>query len=740
MNLEQIIADTPMAPTIVNPGSKFVVVTYWWGRGNLNYNTARPCVDFYEDLLRRPFSVFQTIGIDPDRIYFHVTENRLQWFTTNNTLRAFYQRKAEQYARSGAFNANNDVINIKRVILRITLKAFNEQWVIAANLARIHNELAEIKARRGDNPDVILADLNALKARKEAATNELTAALRPYILELRTELQYKAPRTYDAMIADWETQCRKNGCNYMAVEYPAFARPGGYQLAINAKPLFIQRALESCEGRAVVYIDGDMTIRKYPLIFDMPDVDFMARGWHIDPRSSYKYKESILVDPYTFETSGGIMYFSYTHEARRLLELWIAESAKLYQTGKADDRIISMIFNTKRLLSIMKIIQLPIEYLWLTLDYDDSVEDDDKNAAAIYVDHPECLTSEDTAAAGGASSSRQPKFYSGIDTTYPRSETLYERVMFPSKEMADTFRPWLDYIGNATYFDSVEDDRLIDEAPFCVVKYDDEYGKKTDIFRANMAAIATHPNILANNNNARNTGISTLNEETFTIRNILMQLHMKRDILYLPTTANERYTQAMRDFIAQPVGSNNIEFIFVDTSIAKPTYNDVFQYNIDLTQPMLIKSGNPLLFTMFALMENVPELATFFHKNYQFQSRIRLHILKPKKLLHTSIISAPRVAEVSALEVVPEPVSIPQAVPEPEPVSIPQIVPEALPNTMYGGALLDRNTDDAYNAMYPIGVGVANLRNATGGRRKRVTRRVKGKHRRTTRNHKKMRR
>ena len=30
-------------PTIVNKDSNFVVITYWWGRGNLNKNTQRPC-------------------------------------------------------------------------------------------------------------------------------------------------------------------------------------------------------------------------------------------------------------------------------------------------------------------------------------------------------------------------------------------------------------------------------------------------------------------------------------------------------------------------------------------------------------------------------------------------------------------------------------------------------------------------------------------------------------------------
>ena len=35
--------------------------------------------------------------------------------------------------------------------------------------------------------------------------------------------------------------CEKNNCNYLSVEYNEFTREGGYQLAINAKPKFIQK-------------------------------------------------------------------------------------------------------------------------------------------------------------------------------------------------------------------------------------------------------------------------------------------------------------------------------------------------------------------------------------------------------------------------------------------------------------------------------------------------------------------
>ena len=56
--LLDIINKTNKSPTIVNENSNFVVVTYWWGRNNLNQNTARPCIAFYEDIIKRTIKYF----------------------------------------------------------------------------------------------------------------------------------------------------------------------------------------------------------------------------------------------------------------------------------------------------------------------------------------------------------------------------------------------------------------------------------------------------------------------------------------------------------------------------------------------------------------------------------------------------------------------------------------------------------------------------------------------------------
>ena len=180
-------------------------------------------------------------------------------------------------------------------------------------------------------------------------------------------------------------------------------------MAINAKPYFIQKALAKSGGRAIVYIDGDMFVRKYPHIFDTENVDFMARGWWSDPRAADNYQDSagVMMDPYMFETSGGIMYFADSKKSKQLLKYWIDDTQKPRNDGKADDRILSLTFNVRKLLLDITSIQLPIEYLWLTINYSpramEKMYDWDFGMVrkSVIIEHPECLTTEDTATGAG---------------------------------------------------------------------------------------------------------------------------------------------------------------------------------------------------------------------------------------------------------------------------------------------------------------------------------------------------
>ena len=245
----------------------------------------------------------------------------------------------------------------------------------------------------------------------------------------------------------------------------------------------------------------------------MKDIDFMARGWWIDPRSSWKMSESIMYDPYNFETSGGTMFFSSSEEANKLIQLWIKTAENPVNDGKADDRVLSLIFNTKAVLTWIRVIQLPIEYLWLTLDYDERMIDEvyDYNISemdsTIFIDHKECLTSEDTATGAGASSNRQPKFYDFLEDLTPCSETTHEYIMF--KDLIQTNPESTNHI---TTFMALSDN------------------EKTDIENTRNKSILEHKSKLATSSNVSPTG-----EDKNTLKATIKELKdQKTSILFLP--------------------------------------------------------------------------------------------------------------------------------------------------------------------------------------------------------------
>jgi hypothetical protein len=465
------------------------------------------------------------------------------------------------------------------------------------------------------------------------------------------KLRYKPSITYDEMIIGWEKECEKVNCNHMAIEYNDFTKPNGYQLAINAKPMFIKKALELCHPRNVLYIDGDMYVRHYPHIFDMKDVDYMARGWNIDPRSSDRFIESILYDPYTFETSGGTMFFSQSEEANKLLGLWITETKKPINKGKADDRIISLLFNTKKLLCNMKIIQLPIEYLWLTLFYDDVVGgflydyDKDVITESIFIDHPECLTSEDTAAGSGASNQRTPFIYDKFiaDITDPVSEELYEYIFFKDKELVKSMEYYFKYMKNAYYFydgnQSLVEKKFVtpggsldeNEQPLYIFGYDKKFNKKNDIHDKNIDLMEKAD--LSRFQKNEDDILEIKNIEFIELIPILLKcMKENQKCIYLPDTHDPEYYNT---FKAKNI-YKKLEIVYVPlkTSTINDSYNNFYKLGIDTKEPLYINSGeDSVLFKYLSMFNNIDEFTEYMIIGcYFFISLVRVgYLLKGKK-------------------------------------------------------------------------------------------------------------
>jgi hypothetical protein len=731
--LRELISRTSDSPTIVNPNSHFVVITYWWGRGNLNNNVARPCVSFYEDFFKKIIK-FAVSSIDSaSKMYQDDPEkltdfkDKLTYITESGTFSNILRRKINEYLaniysyagimdnssdkfqqalqfleklkETGKTPANYEFKNaeylffilyfISREYIKLNKQNIVDLFMINSTIQQLKaqflnnvqsidykTQLKDLTQRKNGINDLIKKSLNIknnyeldnVKVENKQLLKYLTKIYSDNDIQNKSlnelliqELRYLSPLKFEEMIDNWKAQCSKQQCNFMAVEYPEFARPGGYQMAINAKPLFIKKCLQLCGGKSVLYIDGDMNIRKYPVLFDLTDVDYMARGWWIDPRSSYKMDESISYDPYTFETSGGTMFFSNSEESNLLLDMWINESGKTYQRGKADDRIISMIFNTKKLVLNMKVIQLPIEYLWLTLDYNERLLENeiyDYNEtlmdASIIIDHPECLTSEDTASGSGASNDRTPKFYNFLEENVePVSEEYFEYLAFPEMKYTEGLKDYLNFMSNVFYIDDgnkilyekgfVEQGRNTsdNEQPLYIFPFQKKMGNKNEISEI----------IVKRSQTMNTTGLYVFNEglNIAEIQDVhfmkeeepdkpdlvkVMALIYKllnegKNVLYKPSTTDPTIYQNFMDNMTSKY--KNCEFAFVPIFNGK-TYNDIYRPLIDTNNCIYINYKSTFMKHFITLFESMDAMSSYVNNGfYQLISSVRIAYLIKRK-------------------------------------------------------------------------------------------------------------
>lgn len=731
--LSNIINRTTKPPTILNESSNFVVVTYWWGRGNLNQNTARPCVSFYEDVIKKATkylldlinkAIYQHAEIEiPElirRIFNSYEKNRRPFTykqiigkTTSSYLNSIYafcnvdskltdnekDEKAREILEMNKQN-NKTPVNfvyknhkeVEEFLFSIVKYAIlmNKNEII--DLYSINVQISELSKlftenNKNQNQNEFKERIKVLYNRKSEIDNAMKMNLKnkknhnassgfdnekynnTNIFDiLNIELRYLNPLSFEAMIDQWDNACRMMNCNFLSVEYPEFAQPGGYQLAINAKPLFINKCLELCSSRNVLYIDGDMYIRKYPIIFDMRDVDFMARGWWIDPRSSWKMLQSIMYDPYTFETSGGTMFFSQSRESKILIQKWIEHSRKAYNIGKADDRILSLIFNTNKFLCNMKIIQLPIEYLWLSLDYDDRLLDElydydvSKMNEIICIEHPECLTSEDTAAGAGASSDRTPNFYSFIDyeNLTPTSELFHEFIFFPTREMTQSFNSYLEYMNSITYLDDGNEilrkkkfvnpvNPFENEQPMYVINYVDKFEKRNDIVSNNLAVsdqidIITLNLIKIDENTLEIENIDNIIPEENIIPLILKLLNQGKYVIYNPVNKNSDDRTYYDKLKSKLNLYKSLDFVF-SPKIDSYNFSDFFKPIIKTYLPLLFSPSNDILIKYLSMFKTLEDLSDQINYGaYEFISRVRVAYLFGSK---NNKIASSTVAEIN---------------------------------------------------------------------------------------------
>ena len=557
--LQSIIAEVPMIPTIVNPNSKFVVVTYWWGRGNLNRNTQRPCPEDITDILKK---TLEEELITKDQTFAELNSK----FTLARD--AFRNASKASYIPFGPRNMTT-----------CRSDRLSTPQSVRTEFRKMRQEKAAYLSAHFKKPETI---------------EEIKSRSKEYENKLRSDGKLKEPILFETMIENWKNTCAAAGCNHMAVEYRRFAQPGGYQIAINAKPLFIRKSLEVLNGRGALYIDGDMIIKKYPSIFDMPNVDFMARGWNIDPRGENQYEKFVCFDPYVLETSGGTMYFSNSPAAKILLKQGELILKKPANKGKADDRMLSVIFAGQHYLPHINTIQLPIEYLWLGDMYNNTINPRDINKNDIYIEHPECLTGEERASEqSSGSSDRMPELYgpvveSGVNCAR-RGGVFYERIFFPKKEMVSAFAPFLKYMKNARHHETKR-------ALFEVVDFEDGYGRYNTISLQNREAAKTVQVPLTDARLPLNTPIPVI-------------------LAYLLKGVDVKLGQIGQ---VPPLTECMITNIHENEQDQYPN-----RIGVDINKPIFFSANNPILIQLVAMCKTLADINIHLEESYVFVSRIR---------------------------------------------------------------------------------------------------------------------
>lgn len=426
----------------------------------------------------------------------------------------------------------------------------------------------------------------------------------------------KQGKRYDEMIEDWIENMQKRKLNYLEAEYPMFAVKGGYQNAINFKPHFIEAALRACYPRSVLYIDGDMNIKKYPHILDTPGIDFGARSWAIDIDN----EEQMCYDPFVFETSGGTLFFGQTRFGYQLLQMWQDKAKK--QPGKADDRVLSLLFNNKKMMMDLSFVALPIEYLWLNLLYD-PVKSIKKHRSSPIITHPFCITSEEAAIELSdeilkSMKSRIPVRYGYYVEDRVRCQriydTIYMYIAYKDKKTAEQDRDYLKWLKNNRHV---------------IISYSNRYGQYNAIANRNERNMKSIQRISGNYHTILVTTSSTIDSKDYDVHvtkkdmiipTILSYLSHKKNVIYVPPSSNY-VTSSIRSIERR--SRNGYQLIAKNKNKSERHFKKEYMLTIDTSYLIYFSHNNSVLFDLAMMSENLQKISSHFNTSSTFLSRIR---------------------------------------------------------------------------------------------------------------------
>ena len=250
----QTIANKEFQPIIRNPDSKFVVITYWWGRGKPNKNTQRPCPYEVEESIdeeieaalledsgsfREISRVYvplkkQIVAGDKARIQ-HSPEALRAWRNIKHLRNQMLKNYKESEEMKPTYlrlrdNVVESILNKPTYAVKTPVK-----WHALSRRARtVRRQIRYERDSRGrflyeaeeHPPEPPEEQEGGVRRRQTTRRTPIKWCRRP---ERRTQ----RPMLFDEMLQQWNDMCESMNVNSLSVEYPEFTQdwPKYYQSA-----------------------------------------------------------------------------------------------------------------------------------------------------------------------------------------------------------------------------------------------------------------------------------------------------------------------------------------------------------------------------------------------------------------------------------------------------------------------------------------------------------------------------
>jgi len=288
------------------------------------------------------------------------------------------------------------------------------------------------------------------------------------------------------------------------------------------------------------------------------------------------------------------MFYGNTQKAKELLQHW--REITLKYPLKADDRLLAKTFNLNKMLTELNYIPLPMEYLWLSDDYD-GIDKELSNRRNIFIEHPACLTGEDRAAAEGSASNRVPARYnyeiSDQVVCRGRGMPFWEYVFFPKKSLVASLGVWLNFMDSRNLLHLTE--------------YSEKYGDFNDTAEKNKLLAKKIKVDLS-----QDTLILEPHKGMFP--EILANLKKGVDVIV---------SRKSLSLTKITMNASEYDFVCKNTNSEVKRYKSDYTLKIDKDKPVYFNSNSEVLRHLVTMSNSLSELEKIFNSSFIFISRIR---------------------------------------------------------------------------------------------------------------------